>query len=780
MKRITGLLLALLFPLLTAAADIGEWKHLLAYHNAQFCLPAGNEVYAVYDGNLLAYHPADGEVRLLSGLDGLSGKDIRFMGYSESEKCLVLVYANLLIDLLYPADGSVVSLPQISNSVTDGATANALFTDGENAMLSMSDGLVHLQLKRQEISGYYRIGQNVRAAAWSNGNLLAATDTQLYLCPANGNPLDQSEWKPVRKAAFSQFAACGGHLYAVTASQPTADSTPTGLWLLNADGTQAQSVSSAVFTHLAVQQKKLMAANSGQILLFDAAQPATPEKTYNYPNSWASVSYASDGTLWASEGDKGLQAYQASGTTLRPKGSAVGNYGPRRDLCYFMRFEGNRLLIAGGRLDPYDKQHYDGTLMALENGKWTFFQEDGIAEQTGVPYRDITSVAQDPEDPNHHYASAGGTGLYEFRDFRFVRQLSNHNSPLESSTSSNSPRYVRIDGVNFDAGGNLWMVNNSQRDTVLRVLRPNGTWKGFYIESIRRAPTCEKTLFDRKGRLWMASRRTTDNPQHESGLLGFDFNGTLDDTGDDDAYYRSSFTNQDGKSYELGGVYALAEDRDGSIWVGTRSGLFIISQPDQWWEQGFYVTQIKVPRNDGTNLADYLLDGLPVTAIAIDGGGQKWIGTESNGLYLVSADGLQVLQHFTTENSPLLSDYIYSIAPHPTTGEVMIGTDQGLCSYQGQATEPATALRESNIKVYPNPVRPEYQGNVRVTGLTDNADVKVTSTNGDVVAGGRSVGGTFVWNVRDRSGGRAAPGIYYIMVSTSDGKKGVAAKVAVI
>ena len=227
-------------------------------------------------------------------------------------------------------------------------------------------------------------------------------------------------------------------------------------------------------------------------------------------------------------------------------------------------------------------------------------------------------------------------------------------------------------------------------------------------------------------------------------------------------------------------MYALAEDRDGSIWVGTRSGLFIISQPDQWWEQGFYVTQIKVPRNDGTNLADYLLDGLPVTAIAIDGGGQKWIGTESNGLYMVSADGLQVLQHFTTENSPLLSDYIYSIAPHPTTGEVMIGTDQGLCSYQGQATEPATALRESNIKVYPNPVRPEYQGNVRVTGLTDNADVKVTSTNGDVVAGGRSVGGTFVWNVRDRSGGRAAPGIYYIMMSTSDGKKGVAAKVAVI
>ena len=418
--------------------------------------------------------------------------------------------------------------------------------------------------------------------------------------------------------------------------------------------------------------------------------------------------------------------------------------------------------------------------MDLEEGKWTFFQEEGIADQTGVPYRDITSIAQDPKDPTHHFASAAGTGLYEFRNGKFVKQYNVHNSPLESATDNNSPKYVRIDGLNYDAEGNLWMVNNSMRDTVLRVRRPNGTWKGFYFEPIKQAPTCEKTLIDRKGRLWMASRRTTDNPRHDGGLLCLDYNGTIDNTKDDIATYRVNFTNQDGKSYKLDGVYAIAEDRDGSIWVGTQVGLFLVDNPDAWHTSNFTVTQVKVPRNDGTNFADYLLDGLGISAIAIDGAGRKWVGTETNGLYLVRQDGTKILEHFTAENSPLLSNYIYSIAPNPITGEIMIGTDKGLCSYQSQATEPKTALKESNIKVYPNPVRPEYHGNVQVTGLTDNAEVKVMTTNGEVVASGNSTGGTFIWDVRGHDGGRVGAGVYYFMIATSDGKKGIAAKVVVI
>lgn len=101
----------------------------------------------------------------------------------------------------------------------------------------------------------------------------------------------------------------------------------------------------------------------------------------------------------------------------------LGGYGPKRDLCYYLRFHGNRLLVAGGRLDPYDKLHYSGTVMVRENRAWRAFQEDGISSTTSLPYRDITCVAQDPSDSSRVFASAGGTGLYEFKSGRFVKTI---------------------------------------------------------------------------------------------------------------------------------------------------------------------------------------------------------------------------------------------------------------------------------------------------------------------------------------------------------------------
>lgn len=247
------------------------------------------------------------------------------------------------------------------------------------------------------------------------------------------------------------------------------------------------------------------------------------------------------------------------------------------------------------------------------------------------------------------------------------------------------------------------------------------------------------------------------------------------------AKYRYSAFNQDGKTCDFSeGVFDILRDRDGSIWMGTAAGLYVVEDPSEWFGNNFNVTQIKVPRNDGTNYADYLLDGVAVSALALDGAGRKWIGTASNGLYLVSQDGTEILHHFEAATSPLLSDCIYDLAINPATGEVMIATDAGLCAYQGDATEPSASLDADRVKVYPNPVRPEYHGRIVVSGLTDGADVKVTTASGVVVAGGVSNGGTFVWDGCNTNGRRVATGVYYIMVSTADGKKGIATKVVVI
>ena len=161
-----------------------------------------------------------------------------------------------------------------------------------------------------------------------------------------------------------------------------------------------------------------------------------------------------------------------------------------------------------------------------------------------------------------------------------------------------------------------------------------------------------------------------------------------------------------------------------------------------------------MPRNDGTNYADYLLTDIEVRAIVVDGGNRKWIGTMGSGLYLVNPEGTGVLEHYTTANSPLLSDNIYSLAFNPTSGELMIGTNKGLCSYQTGIVPPAETLNKQNIKIFPNPVRPGFSGKVTITGLTEGAEVKIVSANSQLVARGTAIGGSFHWDVRSSASGK--------------------------
>lgn len=242
------------------------------------------------------------------------------------------------------------------------------------------------------------------------------------------------------------------------------------------------------------------------------------------------------------------------------------------------------------------------------------------------------------------------------------------------------------------------------------------------------------------------------------------------------------FVNQDGKVLDTNsGLWAFScvvEDLDGNIWLGANMGPLVL-EPSQIDAEDPVVTQVKVPRNDGTNYADYLLDGVNISAIAIDGAGRKWFGTPGNGVYLISRDNYTQLQHFTQENSGLLSDNIESIAINNDTGEVFFGTSNGLCSYMSDVIAPSESMSKNSVWAYPNPVRPDYTGPITITGLTYNADVKIVTTNGVLVAKGRSNGGIFVWDGNDLKGKRVASGIYMVETATETGK-GTVCKVAIV
>lgn len=239
------------------------------------------------------------------------------------------------------------------------------------------------------------------------------------------------------------------------------------------------------------------------------------------------------------------------------------------------------------------------------------------------------------------------------------------------------------------------------------------------------------------------------------------------------------FTNQDGTEVSVGYVRAIAEDNKNNIWVGTSAGPLML-EVSQITQDSPVFTQVKVPRNDGTNYADYLLSGVDITCIAIDKANRKWFGTSGNGVYLISDDNIQQLQHFTRSNSPLLSDDIESIAINTESGEVYFGTNLGLCSYQSDVNSINEEMNKDNVWAYPNPVKPDYTGIITITGLTNKADIKIVTSNGVLVNKGTSNGGIYQWDGRDLKGKMVTSGIYMVETATSDGSKGTVCKIAII
>lgn len=292
-------------------------------------------------------------------------------------------------------------------------------------------------------------------------------------------------------------------------------------------------------------------------------------------------------------------------------------------------------------------------------------------------------------------------------------------------------------------------------------MRPDGSWKDFNDESIAMFPTCERMLFDSSGRLWVTSRRET--AYSDDGLYCLDLNGTFENRDDDRSQFRASATNEDGTACEFTSTSSVVEDKSGQIWFGTATGPYLIKRPDERFDNNFTVTQVKVPRNDGTNYADFLLSGMAINAIAVDALDRKWFGTAEDGAFVTSADGVTTLHHFTTENSPLPSAVIYSLAVNEATGLVMIGTDRGIVAYEAGTAADALSISSSQIRVYPNPVRPDYYGRITVSGLPEGTDIKITRTGGQVVVGETAVGVSSPGTGATGRGTAWPSGVYFVM-----------------
>ncbi len=761
-KTIFSLLYFLITSVTSAQMAIGEWQTHLAYNNVTQTAPAGNLIYALSDGALFSYNTEDQSISLFNKVNLLSDTGISYIKYSGIHNTLIIVYKNSNIDLL--TNESIYNIPDFMNkTMSQDKTLNSINIVGDYAYFSTNFGILILNLKKKEISNTYVLNKKVYSSVVKDNVIYAATADGLFSGKLTDNLLDANNWVLTNSIVFNQLAIFDNK---IIGCQPY-----NGIYSFDNNSLELTSLISGNYSYMEVFDNKLIAGNGNSIAIFDHYNSV---KYMDLDDNFNHLSYTKSNDLyWGSNGDKGLNGYKLNNNKLEKTVSSIIPDSPKRNLPYYMTFTNNRLLICGGGMD-YDRLNNPGTIMMMENNKWYNFQEEGIKNITGLDYKDITSIIQDPNNTEHHFASCGGEGVYEFMDRKFVKLYSINNSSLQTIFPNESYKlnYVRTNGLQYDKNHNLWVLN-SYVDSVINVLKDDGKWISFYHPELIGKPTFERIIFDKRGWAWITSMR------YEPGVFCFNTNGTLEDTSDDKTKFIGSFINQDGTNLGRLKILSIAEDKDGAIWIGTEKGPIVIYNPTKFFDDDFYCTQIKVPRNDGTNLADFLLSNERINAICIDGGNRKWIGTESNGIFLLSEDGLETINHFTTENSPLLSNKIQSLALNQKTGELFIGTDQGLISYMSDATEGENTFSET-AHAFPNPVKPDYTGLITITGLIRDSNVKITDINGNLIFAGTSVGGQFTWNGRNSKGRRVASGVYLVLAADAEGKEGIATKILII
>ena len=440
--------------------------------------------------------------------------------------------------------------------------------------------------------------------------------------------------------------------------------------------------------------------------------------------------------------------------------------GPASNKFYRLYINKNKLYAVAGAWSQEKDCNNMGEVHVWNGEKWEEFEQPSDAS-LGHLYRDLLCLDFDPSKEGHIMVGSKA-GLYEFQDGKFIKCYNKDNTSVITSPLGNN--YTIISSVKYDARGKLWLLNSLGDNSILSFDQTTQEWKHYphsEIGSNDRYNLTGLIIGKNNGNIWFVN-----NYYEKNRLYKYNYNT------DELTMYGPTFTNEDGRDITPIYVHCLAEDRNGNIWIGTTSGPLYLSMSDIQNGNNIF-TQHKVPRNDNTNYADYLLDNSNIRCIAVDGANQKWFGTD-NGVYLVSDDCNTQIYHFDTDNSPLISNIVYSIAVNNNTGKVYFATDKGLCSFNNGIVGSNSEMTKDNVYAYPNPVKPDYTGKINIVGLSFNANIKIVSTNGTLINEGRSAGGSYSWDGCDLNGKKVASGIYMVETATESGEKGIVCKIAII
>lgn len=742
----------------------GKWKSYLPYYNATAVVETRNNVFALADGSLFSYDKESNAVTLYSRETGLYDNNITLIGYNQEVNKLLIVYSNGNIDLW--GDKGIENLPYLKTSSLPNKTVNNYSFYKEYAYLSTAFGIVVVNMKNREITDTYKLNKEVYSCCVKDNYLYAGTESGILKGSMSDNLLDINKWQPHSIAPMHGVKIIQMYSYEGTLCFFRERD---GIFYQKNDGTLLPIKYNPEIKYMTILNGKIMYSTSKEVYI-QSSLNSNQVETFICDNVKGISNIKDKETYWIAASEKGLLEVKNNNNQFEIVTNIKNNDCPKRTLAADLTIYNNKLVVAGGARN-FDRLNKPGTLMVHENGTWFNFDENKIAQQSKIKFSDVISATVDPKDENHYFASTWGEGVFEFKNNEFVHRYSLDNSYLEATgPSNNDTNSVRVGSLCYDKAGNLWMTNSEVNNYPVHVVEPDGTWHPLRYEKLLGNNLIDKILFTSKY-MWINIQR---GKAGESGIFVIDNNKTIGDVSDDKFVYYSKFPDSSsGKEIEVGTYYCMAEDKNGVIWLGTNRGPILCQSQNKI--DDLRCNRIVRITDEGPG---YFLDGELINTIAIDGGNRKWIGTQNSGVFLVNEDGSETISNFTMDNSPILSNTVQTIAINNNTGEVFIGTDKGIISYMGDATKGSEDY--SDVYAYPNPVRPEQQDRVTITGLMDNSNVKITDLNGNIIYQGKSAGGQLVWNCRSKSGNRVATGVYLVFGATQDSKESVVTKIMVV
>ncbi|MCD9576093.1 T9SS type A sorting domain-containing protein [Flavobacterium soyae] len=736
-----------------------SWQGYFSFNEIKDISESSTTVFTASENALFSKNAASNAVKTITTVEGLSGQTISAVYHSESFKKTIVGYENGLMIIINETDGSIIKKVDIINKQLAASIKKINHLMEHNGLLYVSCdfGIVQFNLTTLQFGDTYFIGDNgaeisIKQTAFFNGFIFAATSSGIRRADiTNPNLNDYSQWTVVNTGNWSSITTLDAELIAINSTgniHRYNSNNFVGFLQLPQPSVDMRAVNHNLFI---TTSGSVYIYNSQMILNREIVNTQLPDINLTF-----SCASAVGDLIYIGTKEKGVFSSTFSGIGTFENNTPTG---PSRNNIFSLDVTPNVLWAVYGDYDiyynPYDLDSYG--ISKLNNSKWLNIPYSEVYDA-----KSITRVIVNPSNEKQVYASSFFSGLLRIEDDIPNFLYNEKNSGLETLTYE-GPNYidVRINGTAFDRTGNLW-VTNSRIKNGLKVLKTDGQWQSYATSTI--LSNAENTSYanvviDKNNVKWIST--------NNEGVIAFNESTNT---------FKKMTFGTDAGNLPTADVRSVAIDTKNQLWIGTTKGLRVLSNVGNFQAESQLKANPIIIMED--NLAQELMYEQFITSIVVDGANNKWIGTADSGVFMVSPNGQETKYHFTINNSPLPSNTVNDIKINSATGEVFIATNKGMISFKGIATGANEDL--NNVYVYPNPVRPTYSGTVKVAGLIDKANIKITDIEGNLVYETTSEGGTIEWDTTAFGKYKVASGVYMIFISAQDGGETKVKKVMII